>query len=75
MNTMGFSALRNRINASIFISAMYFMVWAVVVLLFPYLLKSVVVGQGSTPLVFWDFMSIITFVMGIGLLIASFNPF
>ena len=67
--------LRNRLNASIFISALYFMVWGVVVILYPHLLSSVVIGQGYTPLVFWDFMSIVTFILGMVLLIASFDPF
>lgn len=72
---MELAILKHRINASIAISAMYFMVWGIVVLLFPDLLSSVVIGEGSTPLVFWDFMSIITFVLGISLLIAAFNPY
>lgn len=72
---MYFPPLRSRINASILISSMYFMVWGVVVIANPNLLSSVVIGEGITPLVFWDFMSIITFMLGVVMLIASFNPF
>lgn len=67
--------LRKRINASIFISALYFIVWGLLVLIKPGLLHSVVVGEANTPLVFWDFMGIITLVLGIGLIIAAFDPF
>ena len=71
---MELAILKNRLNATIAISAIYFLVWSVVVILFPNLLSSVVIGQGNTPIVFWDFMSIITGVLGISLFIAAFNP-
>lgn len=51
------------------------MVWGVMVFISPSLLHSVVVEENSTPLVFWDFMGIITFMLGVVLFIASFNPF
>jgi len=72
---MRLTILRNRLNASIFISALYFMVWGVVVILYPHLLSSVIISQGNTTLVFWDFMSIVTFILGLVLFIASFDPF
>lgn len=72
---MYFQPLQSRLNASIFISALYFMVWGVMVFISPSLLHSVVVEENSTPLVFWDFMGIITFMLGVVLFIASFNPF
>lgn len=51
------------------------MVWGVVVILYPHLLSSVIISQGNTTLVFWDFMSIVTFILGLVLFIASFDPF
>ncbi|HNV99517.1 MAG TPA: SelL-related redox protein [Chitinophagales bacterium] len=72
---MYFQPLQSRLNASIFISALYFMVWGVMVFISPSLLHSVVVEEKNTPIVFWDFMGIITFMLGVVLLIASFNPF
>lgn len=72
---MYFRPLQSRLNASIFISALYFMVWGVMVFISPSMLHSIVVEEKSTPIVFWDFMGIITFMLGVVLLIASFNPF
>ena len=42
--------------------------------MFPSILNSVVIEQGFTPVVFWDFMSLVTFILGIGLFIAAGNP-
>jgi len=72
---MPIPALRNRINASIFISAIYFIAWSVVVMIKPTLLSAVVIGNANTPLVFWDFLGLITGVMGISLFIAAFDPY
>lgn len=65
---------KSKLNASLFISATYFIIWSVVVILFPSILNSVVIEKNYTPVVFWDFMSLVTFILGIGLFIAAFNP-
>ncbi len=67
--------LRSKTNASIFISALYFIIWSIIVVLFPSILSSVVIDSGKTPVIFWDFMSVITFVLGIGMMIAAANPY
>ena len=72
--SMYISAFRNRLSAAIFIAAMYFILWSIAVIIFPSLLASVIVKTGDTPLIFWDFMGLITLMLGIGLLIASSNP-
>ncbi len=65
---------KSKLNASLFISAIYFVIWSLVVIIFPSILNSVVIDQGFTPVVFWDFMSLVTFILGIGLFIAAGNP-
>lgn len=65
---------KSKLNASLFISAVYFVIWSLVVIMFPSILNSVVIDQGFTPVVFWDFMSMVTFILGIGLFIAAGNP-
>ncbi|MBK9454549.1 MAG: redoxin family protein [Bacteroidetes bacterium] len=65
---------KSKLNASLFISAIYFVIWSLVVIMFPSILNSVVIEQGFTPVVFWDFMSLVTFILGIGLFIAAGNP-
>jgi peroxiredoxin len=69
------SVLRSKTNASLFISALYFIIWSVVVIMFPSILNSVVIEKGNTPVIFWDFMSLITLILGIGLMIAASNPY
>ncbi len=71
---MQLTVFKSRINAVVFISALYFIIWSVLVVLFPSILSSVVIDNSATPLLFWDLMGLITLVLGIGLLIASFNP-
>ena len=68
-------ALKNKINATLFISALYFMIWSVIVIISPTLLSTVVINKESAPLIFWDFIGLITFVLGIAMLIAAFNPY
>ncbi len=70
-----YSVLRSKINASLFVSAVYFIIWSLLVIFFPSIINSVIVEKGNTPIIFWDFMSLITFVLGIGLMIAASNPY
>ncbi len=72
---MHFSVLKNKLSAALFISAIYFIVWSLIVLLFPSVLSSVVITGVNTPLIFWDLMGLITLILGVGLIIAAFNPF
>ena len=44
-------------------------------LIFPSVLSSIVLTSGNTPLVFWDLMGLITLILGVGLMLASFNPY
>ncbi|MFN3939218.1 MAG: SelL-related redox protein [Chitinophagales bacterium] len=70
-----FNKLRNKLNAVLFIAALYFILWSVLVLVSPTLAKSIIVETNVTSIVFWDMVSIITIVLGVGLLIASFDPY
>lgn len=70
-----FAVVKSKVNASLFISALYFIIWSLLVIGFPSILKAVIVEPGNTPLIFWDFMSLITLVLGIGLMIAATNPY
>lgn len=59
----------------LFIAALYFVVWGVLVMLFPHSLHAILVETNETPLIFWDLIAVFTIVLGVGLLIAAFDPF
>lgn len=67
--------LRERLNAILFISAMYFILWSALVLAFPSRFSSIIVESQTTSILFWDLISIITMVLGIALAIAAFDPY
>lgn len=72
---MFLSTLKNKINASLFVSAAYFIIWSLIVIIFPGVLSTVVIESKATPIIFWDFMGLVTLILGVVLMIAAFNPF
>ena len=72
---MYFTVLKSKLSAALFISALYFISWSLIVLIFPSFLSRVVITDVNTPLVFWDLMGLVTIVMGVGLIIAASNPY
>lgn len=72
---MHFGILKSKLSAALFISGLYFILWSLVVLVFPSFLSRLVITGLNTPLIFWDLMGIITLILGVGLILASFNPF
>ena len=72
---MYFTALKSKLSAALIISALYFITWSLIVLIFPSFLSRIVITGVNTPLVFWDLMGLITLVLGVGLVIAAFDPY
>ncbi|HAE13924.1 MAG TPA: SelL-related redox protein [Chitinophagales bacterium] len=75
MIMVDFTRLKNRLNAWLFIAAVYFIIWSALVLIFPQAMHSIVVETSQTNLVFWDLIAIVTIILGLGLLVAAFDPF
>ncbi len=72
---MHFTILKSKLSAALFISGLYFILWSLIVLIFPSFLSSLVITDVNTPLIFWDLMGLITLVLGLGLILAAFDPF
>lgn len=72
---LDFTQLKQRLNAMLFIAAAYFVLWGLVVLIFPHSLHSILIETASVSLIFWDLIAVFTITLGIGLLIAAFDPF
>ncbi len=70
-----FTKLKQRLNAWLFIAAVYFVLWGAMVLIFPNSLESILVETADISLIFWDLIAVMTMVFGIGLLVAAFDPF
>ena len=58
MIMVDFTRLKNRLNAWLFIAAVYFIIWSALVLIFPQAMHSIVVETSQTNLVFWDLIAI-----------------
>ncbi len=71
----GLQKLKHRLNITLFISAVYFILWGLLVLIFPELLRFILIKSNSTSMIFWDLISVVTLILGIALLIAAFDPF
>lgn len=72
---LDFSQLRKRLNAMLFISAVYFIIWGTLVLVFPRAMDSLLVETANTNLIFWDLIAVVTVILGLGLLVAAFDPY
>jgi len=72
---MNFTILKNKLSAALFISGLYFILWSLIVLIFPSFLSRLVITGVNTPLIFWDLMGLITLVLGLGLILAAYDPF
>lgn len=72
---MDFNNLKHKLNAILFISALYFIVWGLLVLVVPDMLRFILIKSNFTSMIFWDLISINTIILGFALLIAAFNPY
>ncbi len=59
----------------LFIAAAYFILWGLLVLIFPDALHSILIETANVSLILWDLIAVITIILGIGLLVAAFDPF
>ena len=70
-----FNRLKNRLNAWLFIAAAYFMLWGILVLIAPASLHAILIETADISLIFWDLIALVTIILGIGLMIAAFDPY
>lgn len=70
-----FNKLKHKLNAILFISALYFILWGLLVLVVPNMLRFILIKSNFTSMIFWDMISIMTIILGFALLIAAFDPY
>ncbi|MBK6732104.1 MAG: redoxin domain-containing protein [Bacteroidetes bacterium] len=70
-----FNKLKDKYNEILFIYALYFILWGILVLVVPNLMQFILIKSNSTSMIFWDMVSITTLILGFALLIAAFDPY